>query len=83
LPSSTTFAYSAINVATFTPGDTTTVVNFYYSTQPFNPLGSFYFGNAAPTSTCPVGSLFNNQAGTVSITLYTCTTGTWTAVTVP
>ena len=83
LPSSATTTYSAINLATYTPADTTTKLTVYYSLLPFNPVGEFYYGNAAPTSTCPVGSLYENTVGTVSITLYTCTTGTWTAVTVP
>lgn len=83
LPTNATYAYSAINLASFTPGSATTTLTVYYTALPFNPAGSFYWGNAAPTSTCIVGSMFNNMAGTQSITAYTCNAGTWTAITVP
>lgn len=83
LPNSGTSAYSSINLATYTAGDTTTKTAFYYVTEPLNPNGSAYFGNAVPTSTCPAGATFGNGAGGVSTTLYTCNAGTWTAVTVP
>jgi hypothetical protein len=82
-PSNAVSAYSAFNLATYTPGNTTTSVAFYETVLPFNPAGGYYFGNAAPTGTCLVGTAFQNLVGTVSITLYTCNAGAWTAVTVP
>lgn len=83
LPNNTAAVYSAINLATYTAGDLTTKVAFYYLTAPFNPNGSLYFGNAVPTSTCLTGADFLNTAGGVSTSVYTCSAGTWTAVTVP
>lgn len=83
LPNNTAAAFSAINLATYTAGDLTTKVAFYYLTAPFNPQGSLYFGNAVPSSTCGTGFAYINTAGGVSTTAYTCSAGTWTAVTVP
>ena len=83
LPSNATSVYSAINLATYTAGDTTTKTAFYYITAPFNPDGYQYFGNAAPTSTCTVGFTFLNGAGTQSLQFYACNAGTWIAITVP
>jgi hypothetical protein len=83
LPAATVSAFTSINLATFTAGDTTTKVAFYETSLPFNPTGSLYFGNAVPSSTCATGTAFINTAGGVSTTAYTCSAGTWTAVTVP
>jgi hypothetical protein len=81
----TTAVYSAINVATFTAGDTTTNVVFYESAQVFNPVGNMYVSNAVPTENCALGMLDQNTAASSGSTaLYVCSaTNTWTAVTVP
>lgn len=80
LPNNSTTTFSAINIATYTAGDTTTKVTFYYNVLQFNPLGLTYFGNAVPSSTCLTGGMFQNTAGAVATTLYKCNAGAWTAV---
>lgn len=83
LPSNARLAYSSINLATYTAGDTTTSVSFYYVVSPYNPLGNIWFGPVAPTSACgaTVSGFFVTSA--VPSTIYTCVTTTWTAVTLP
>lgn len=83
LPSTAVPVFSAINLATFTPADTTTKVTFYETSLPFNPTGNVWFGPVAPTTACgaTVSGFFVTSA--VPSTLYTCVTTTWTAVTLP
>ncbi len=83
IPNTTASVFTSVNLATYTAADTTTKVAFYEVSLPFDPMGSLYFGNAAPTSTCVVGTAFINTGGGVSTTVYTCSAGTWTPVTVP
>jgi hypothetical protein len=83
LPLNTKVNYSAINLATYTPGDTTTVVTFYEVVQPFNPLGAIWFGPVAPTSACSAATSGFFVTTAVPSTIYTCVTTTWTAVTLP
>jgi len=83
LPSVTTYNYIGIDLSTYSLTDGTTSVAFYLDGYPFNPAGRLYFGNATPTGTCLTGAIFDQTAGGVSTTIYTCNSGTWTAVTVP
>ena len=85
-PSNAKAAFSAINLATYTAGDTTTVTNFYEVALPFNPMGYIWFGNAAPTSACAVNTaagLFIVPSATASLAAYNCVATTWTAITTP
>jgi len=81
LPSAALPIYVSINLASYTAGGTNTTTLFTLTTLPY-PL-PYYWGNAAPSGTCLAGATFDNTAGGVSTTLYTCSAGTWTAVTVP
>lgn len=86
-PSNVTNTFSAINLATYTAGSTTTNVTFYEVVQPFNPLGYIYWGNATPTSAC--GTAANGAAGAFIVgnattsTWFSCTASAWVAVTLP
>jgi hypothetical protein len=80
LPLNTTYAYTAINLATYTAGSTTTSVAFYETSYVFPPFGPLYFGNAAPTSACQTGFYQNTAATSV---LYYCAAATWTIITLP
>lgn len=83
LPSNAVNVFSAVNLATYTAGDTTTKVTFYETSAPYNPLGNIWFGPVAPTTACgaTVSGFFVTSA--VPSTIYTCVTTTWTAVTLP
>jgi hypothetical protein len=83
LPSVTAYNYIGIDLSTFSLTDGTTTVAFYLNGVPFNPMGRVYYGNAVPSGTCLTGAIFDNTAGAVSTTAYTCNAGTWTAITVP
>lgn len=86
-PSNAVNVYAAVNLATYTAGDTTTKVTFTEVSLPFNPLGYIYSGNATPTSAC--GTIANGGAaaffvgGATSGTWFSCTTSAWAAVTLP
>jgi hypothetical protein len=82
-PLNTTAAFSGINLATYTAGDTTTKVTFYYTSAPYGP--PVYFVNAVPTGNCVSGShIINTAAASASTVLYVCQpANTFTAQTVP
>lgn len=81
LPSQALANFVAINLATYTAGDTTTQTTFYLTDLPY-PLVN-YWGPVAPTSACTAYTGFFTAASTTTSTIYTCVAGTWTAVTLP
>lgn len=82
-PSNAVNTYSSINLATYTPANTTTNVVFYEVVMPFNPLGDIWFGPVAPTSACGAGASGFFVTSAVPSTVYTCVVTTWTAITLP
>jgi len=82
-PLTTTAAYSGLNLATYTAGDTTTKVTFYVTTAPYGP--PLYFVNAVPTGNCTNGThIINTAAASASTVLYVCQpANTLTAQSVP
>jgi hypothetical protein len=80
VPYTTLINYVAINLATYTAGDTTTVTTFTLADLPYTQ--PIYWGPAAPTSACaaPMGVFFLTGANS---NMYTCVTTTWTAITLP
>ena len=82
-PLTTTAAFSGLNLATYTAGDTTTKVTFYFTTAPFGP--PVYFVNAVPTGNCTNGThIINTAAASASTVLYVCQpANTLTAQNVP
>jgi hypothetical protein len=81
LPSQALANFVAINLATYTAGDTTTVTTFTLTDLPY-PIVN-YWGPVAPTSACTAYTGFFTAAATTTSTIYTCAAGTWTAVTLP
>jgi hypothetical protein len=73
--------FVAPNLATYTAGDTTTVVNFSIITLPY-PLFN-YWGPATPTSACTAQTGLFTVSSTTTSTLFSCAAGTWTAITLP
>jgi len=86
-PSFATNVFSAVNLATYTAGDTTTKVTFTEVSAPVNPVGYIYSGNATPTSAC--GTVANGGAaaffvgGGAAGTWWSCTASAWATVTLP
>jgi hypothetical protein len=80
VPYTTLINFVAINLATYTAGDTTTITTFTMVDSPV--LTPIYWGPAAPTSACaaPMGVFFLTGANS---NMYTCVTTTWTAITLP
>jgi hypothetical protein len=81
LPLATRPIFVSPSLATYTAGDTTTVVNFSLITLPY-PLFN-YWGPATPTSACTAQTGFFTVSSTTTSTLFSCVAGTWTAVTLP
>jgi hypothetical protein len=81
LPLATRPVFIAPNLATYTAGDTTTVVTFTIITLPY-PLFN-YWGPATPTSACTAQTGLFTVSSTTTSTLFSCAAGTWTAITLP
>jgi hypothetical protein len=82
-PLTTTAAFSGLNLATYTAGDTTTKVTFYYTAAPYGqPL---YFVNAVPSGNCTNGgTIINLAAASASTVVYVCQpANTFSAIVVP
>lgn len=85
---------STINVGSSTNGifgDNYCLGSCTNPAQALRNVGTFTFSNGAtftsgtnaPSGTCINGSLYTNQSGGASTTLYVCISATWNAVTVP